>query len=121
MPKYKRYLNIDVVTAARDRVRHIYDAFDSVAVCFSGGKDSLVALAKATGVPQPRLHAFLSGAQPTLHLDHVQAICEYFGMRLTKPARNLRRGEDGPRESDPTSGTDAANPGSESQGAEMHS
>lgn len=44
MPKFKRYIDTDVLTAARDRMRQIYDLFDSVAVAFSGGKDSLVAL-----------------------------------------------------------------------------
>lgn len=42
--KIKRYLNIDVLTAAKERIRHIHDTFDKVIVCFSGGKDSLVTL-----------------------------------------------------------------------------
>jgi predicted phosphoadenosine phosphosulfate sulfurtransferase len=40
----KKFLEIDVLTAARERLRHVFDIFDSVAVCFSGGKDSLAAL-----------------------------------------------------------------------------
>lgn len=44
MSRVRKYLNIDVLTAAKDRLRHVYDIFDSVAVCFSGGKDSLAAL-----------------------------------------------------------------------------
>lgn len=44
MSRYKRYLDIDVLTAAQERIRHIYDTHDTVAVMFSGGKDSLVTL-----------------------------------------------------------------------------
>lgn len=44
MSRYKHFLNISVVQAARERVAHIYDLFDTVAVMFSGGKDSLVCL-----------------------------------------------------------------------------
>lgn len=40
----KEYLDIDVLQAARQRINHILDVFDSVLVCFSGGKDSLVVL-----------------------------------------------------------------------------
>jgi len=41
MPRAKKYLEIDCLTAARQRIRHIYEAFDSIAIMFSGGKDSL--------------------------------------------------------------------------------
>jgi len=44
LSRYKRYIDTDVVTEARKRIRHIFDVFDSVAVCFSGGKDSLVTM-----------------------------------------------------------------------------
>lgn len=44
MPRAKRYMDIDVLTAARQRVEHIYDLFDSVVVMFSGGKDSQACL-----------------------------------------------------------------------------
>lgn len=44
MSRYKHYLDIDVVTAARERIKHIFDNFDRVVVMFSGGKDSLACL-----------------------------------------------------------------------------
>lgn len=44
MARYRHFLEIDVLEAAKERLRHIFDLYDSVAVCFSGGKDSLVAL-----------------------------------------------------------------------------
>jgi predicted phosphoadenosine phosphosulfate sulfurtransferase len=44
VPRAKSYLDTDVLTAARERIRHIYDVFDHVVVAFSGGKDSSVCL-----------------------------------------------------------------------------
>ncbi len=44
MARFRRYLDIDVLTAARQRIRHIYDTHDRVVTCFSGGKDSLAVL-----------------------------------------------------------------------------
>jgi predicted phosphoadenosine phosphosulfate sulfurtransferase len=40
----KRYIDADVYSEAKDRIRHILDTHDSAAVCFSGGKDSLATL-----------------------------------------------------------------------------
>jgi predicted phosphoadenosine phosphosulfate sulfurtransferase len=54
MPKAKQYLDIDVLTAARRRIRHAFDAYDTVAVCFSGGKDSTAALWLAKEVAEER-------------------------------------------------------------------
>lgn len=42
--RYVHHLETDVLTEARRRLAHIFDQFDSVAVAFSGGKDSLVVL-----------------------------------------------------------------------------
>lgn len=44
MPRAKHFLDIDVVEAARQRIAHLYDAFDDTVVMYSGGKDSLVTL-----------------------------------------------------------------------------
>ena len=44
MTRQRMYLDINVVDAARERIRHVYDTFDEVWLQFSGGKDSAAAL-----------------------------------------------------------------------------
>ncbi len=44
MPELKKYSNIDVYTASKERVSYTFDNFDKIIVSFSGGKDSTVML-----------------------------------------------------------------------------
>lgn len=60
MPRYKAYVEANVLDEAKARIHHIYDLFDEVAVAFSGGKDSLATLhlvhevAQERGIPRVR-------------------------------------------------------------------
>lgn len=44
MARKPEYIDINVLEAARQRISHIYDTFDTIVVLFSGGKDSLATL-----------------------------------------------------------------------------
>jgi predicted phosphoadenosine phosphosulfate sulfurtransferase len=48
------FLDISCVEAARQRIRHVYDTFDTVCVQFSGGKDSTAALYLAKEIHEER-------------------------------------------------------------------
>lgn len=50
----KKYIDKDVYTAAKERINYIIDSFDTVMVCFSGGKDSLVTLSLVEEVYKER-------------------------------------------------------------------
>lgn len=54
MPRKKLYLEINCVDAARQRIRHVYDTFDTVCVQFSGGKDSTAILYLAKEIHEER-------------------------------------------------------------------
>src|SRR5882724_7621148 len=41
---YTDWMDVDVLAAAKQRIKLILNLHDTVAVCFSGGKDSLAAL-----------------------------------------------------------------------------
>lgn len=42
--KQKKYIDVDVYTMAKKRIKHVINSFDTVLVAFSGGKDSLAVL-----------------------------------------------------------------------------
>lgn len=42
--KRKKYIDSDVYTEAKKRIKHVIESFDNVLVAFSGGKDSLTCL-----------------------------------------------------------------------------
>ena len=54
MARRRMFLDINCVDAARQRIRHVYDRFDTVAVQFSGGKDSTACLYLAKEVHEER-------------------------------------------------------------------
>jgi len=54
MSRYKENMGIDVLTAAKERIHHIYDTHDTPVVLFSGGKDSQVLLHLTWEVAQER-------------------------------------------------------------------
>ena len=54
MTRQRMFLDIDVVEAARQRIRHVYDTFDTVCVQFSGGKDSTAVLYLAKEIHEER-------------------------------------------------------------------
>lgn len=54
MTRQRMFLDISCVDAARERIRHVYDTFDTVAVQFSGGKDSTAVLYLAKEIHEER-------------------------------------------------------------------
>lgn len=54
MTRQRLFLDINCVEAARQRIRHVYDTFDTVCVQFSGGKDSTAVLLLAKEVHEER-------------------------------------------------------------------
>lgn len=54
MTRQRMFLDMSVVDAARQRIRHVYDTFDTVCVQFSGGKDSSAVLYLAKEVHEER-------------------------------------------------------------------
>lgn len=54
MTRQRMFLDISCVEAARQRIRHVYDTFDTVCVQFSGGKDSTAVLYLAKEIHEER-------------------------------------------------------------------
>ena len=54
MTRQRMFLDINCLEAARARIRHVYDTFDTVCVQFSGGKDSTAVLYLAKEVHEER-------------------------------------------------------------------
>lgn len=54
MTRQRMFLDTNCVDAARERMRHIYDTFDTVCVQFSGGKDSTAVLYLAKEIHEER-------------------------------------------------------------------
>lgn len=54
MAKVKRYIDSDVLTEAKKRIRQSFDILDNLVVAFSGGKDSLVTLHLVWEIAQER-------------------------------------------------------------------
>ena len=54
MTRQRMFLDMSCVDAARERIRHVYDTFDTVCVQFSGGKDSTAVLLLAKEVHEER-------------------------------------------------------------------
>lgn len=80
---YKRPLGIDVLTAARERIRWVFDSFPRVTVSFSGGKDSTVLLHLAAAEARARGRRigvlFIDWeAQFKLTIDFVRAMLERY-------------------------------------------
>ena len=50
----KRWLGMDVFTAARSRLAEVFDAFERVFVSFSGGKDSGVVVQLALDIAREK-------------------------------------------------------------------
>ena len=61
----KRFLGMDVYTAARLRLEEVFDSFERVYVSFSGGKDSGVAVQLALEVAREKGRLPLD----VLHID----------------------------------------------------
>jgi len=52
--RQRMFLDMTCVDAARERIRHVYDTFDTVCVQFSGGKDSTAVLYLAKEIHEER-------------------------------------------------------------------
>lgn len=79
----KKYLDIDVYQAAKERIKHTIDIFDTVLVAFSGGKDSLCTMNLVREVYdelgiQEKVKVFFRDEEviPDNVIEFVKSICE---------------------------------------------
>ena len=82
-------LGVDVLTAAQDRIRWVFDTFPRIYVSFSGGKDSTVLLHLVMREAERRRHRGRIGvlfvdleAQYRLTVEHVEACYRLYGARI---------------------------------------
>lgn len=54
MTRQRMFLDMSCIDAARQRIRHVYDTFDTVCIQFSGGKDSSAVMYLAKEVHEER-------------------------------------------------------------------
>jgi len=83
MSQFKKHLNIDVLTAAQERIKKVFDDFPNIYVSFSGGKDSSVMLhlVMEEAIKRNRKVGlfFLDWeAQYSLTIDHVKTCYELY-------------------------------------------
>jgi predicted phosphoadenosine phosphosulfate sulfurtransferase len=90
MPRItQRWIDKDVLTAARERTAHIFDTFDNVSVSFSGGKDSLVCLylakeaAEARGKLPLQVHFYDQELIPDSVVNFMLEVRQYDWVDLT--------------------------------------
>lgn len=79
----KKYLDIDVLTAARRRIAHVFDRFEAIYVSFSGGKDSSAMLHLVMEEAERRERRvgvlFIDWeAQYRLTIEHVRSMFEHY-------------------------------------------
>ena len=79
----KRYLNIDVLTAARQRIEWAFETFTKIYVSFSGGKDSSVMLhlVMDEAIKRDRQVGVLVvdlEAQYKITIEHIQAMLDLY-------------------------------------------
>jgi predicted phosphoadenosine phosphosulfate sulfurtransferase len=79
MPNLKRYCEIDVLAATRERISFVFDSFEKIYVSFSGGKDSTVTLhlVMEEAIKRNRIVGVLIvdlEAQYTATINHIEEI-----------------------------------------------
>lgn len=83
MPELKKYSEIDVLTASRERINYTFDNFERICISFSGGKDSSVMmhLVMAEAIKRNRVVGVLIvdlEAQYTATIEHIKDMIEMY-------------------------------------------